>query len=172
MAKQHNRDEQSDDMPQESAVNVISLLKEDHQKVKGLFERFKAADASSRQHIADEALQDLEIHTKIEDSIVYPAIREVIEDEETVDEAREEHHVVGLLIKELRKMKATQEGYHVKFKVLSELVEHHIEEEENEMLPEAEEGLDLEDLGRQVMEMKTRLSANRKRGSSGRRKAA
>ena len=60
----------------------------------------------------------------------------------------------------------------MKSKVLGELVEHHIEEEENEMLPEAEEGLDLEDLGRQAMEMKTRLSSSRKRSSSGRRKAA
>jgi hemerythrin-like domain-containing protein len=172
MAREHKRDEQSDDMTQESVVNVIDLLKEDHRKVKGLFEQFKAADRSSRQSIADEALQDLEIHTKIEDSIVYPAIRDAIEEEETVDEAREEHHVVGLLIKELRKMKATADGYHAKFTVLSELVEHHIEEEENEMLPEAEENLDLEDLGKQAMEMKTRLSSSRKRSSSGRRKAA
>lgn len=172
MAREHMRDEQSDDMTPESTVNVIDLLKEDHRKVKGLFEKFKAADTSSRQSIADEVLQDLEIHTKIEDSIVYPAIREAIEEEETVDEAREEHHVVGLLIKELRKMKATEDGYRAKFTVLSELVEHHIEEEENEMLPEAEENLDLEDLGKQAMEMKTRLSSGRKRRSSGRRKAA
>jgi hypothetical protein len=172
MARQYKSDEQSDDMTQESAVSVFDLLKEDHRKVKELFEQFKAADASSRQSIADEALQDLEIHTKIEDSIVYPAIREVIEEEEMVDEAREEHHVVGLLIKELRKMKVTEDGYQAKFKVLSELVEHHIEEEESAMLPEAEEGLDLEDLGRQATEMKTRLTTGRKRSSSGRRKAA
>ena len=69
-------------------------------------------------------------------------------------------------------MKATEEGYHAKFTVLSELVEHHIEEEENEMLPEAEDNLDLEDLGKQAMEMKRRLSSGRKRSSSGRRKAA
>jgi len=69
-------------------------------------------------------------------------------------------------------MKATEDSYRVKFTVLGELLEHHIEEEENGMLPEAEEGLELEDLGRQVMEMKTRLSSGRKRSSSGRRKAA
>lgn len=172
MAREHKRDEQSDDMTQESAVSVIDLLKEDHRKVKELFEQFKDAETSSRQSIADEALQDLEIHTKIEDSIVYPAIRDAIEEQEAVDEAREEHHVVGLLIKELRKMKATEDGYHAKFTVLSELVEHHIEEEENEMLPEAEDNLDIEDLGKQAMEMKRRLSSGRKRSSSGRRKAA
>lgn len=171
MAKDPKR-EQTDDIVEDNAVNVLDLLKEDHRKVKGLFEEFKAADAKSRQRIADETLQDLEIHTQIEDSIVYPAIRVILDDEETVDEAVEEHHVVGLLIKELRKMKATEDGYQVKFKVLGELVEHHIEEEENEMLPEAEEGLDLEDLGRQAMQMKTRLSSSRKRSSSGRQKAA
>lgn len=172
MPRDYRREEQSDDMERESAVNVIDLLKEDHRKVKGLFEKFKTADAASRQSIADEALQDLEIHTKIEDSIVYPAIRDAIDDEEMVDEAKEEHHVVGLLIKELRKMKATEDGYQAKFTVLSELVEHHIEEEESEMLPEAEESLDLEDLGKQVMEMKARLSSGRKRSSSSRRRAA
>ena len=172
MPRDYKREEQSDDMERESAVNVIDLLKEDHRKVKGLFEKFKAANATSRQSIADEALQDLEIHTKIEDSIVYPAIREAIDEEEMMDEAKEEHHVVGLLIKELRKMKATAEGYHAKFTVLSELVEHHIEEEESEMLPQAEESLDLEDLGKQVMEMKARLSSGRKRSSSSRRQAA
>ena len=172
MPRDYKREEQSDDMERESAVNVIDLLKEDHRKVKGLFEKFKAANATSRQSIADEALQDLEIHTKIEDSIVYPAIRDAIDEEEIMDEAKEEHHVVGLLIKELRKMKATAEGYHAKFTVMSELVEHHIEEEESEMLPQAEESLDLEDLGKQVMEMKARLSSGRKRSSSSRRRAA
>ena len=172
MPRDYKREEQSDDMERESAVNVIDLLKEDHRKVKGLFEKFKAANATSRQSIADEALQDLEIHTKIEDSIVYPAIRDSIDEEEMMDEAKEEHHVVGLLIKELRKMKATKDGYQAKFTVLSELVEHHIEEEESEMLPQAEESLDLEDLGKQVMEMKARLSSGRKRSSSSRRQAA
>ena len=172
MPRDYKREEQSDDMERESAVNMIDLLKEDHRKVKGLFEKFKAANATSLQSIADEALQDLEIHTKIEDSIVYPAIREAIDEEEMMDEAKEEHHVVGLLIKELRKMKAAADGYHAKFTVLSELVEHHIEEEESEMLPQAEESLDLEDLGKQVMEMKARLSPGRKRGASSRRRAA
>lgn len=172
MPREYKHQDQNEDMEQDSTVNVIDLLKEDHRKVKDLFEQFKAADDSSRQSIADEALHDLEIHTTIEQSIVYPAIRETIENEEEVDEAEEEHHVVGLLIKELRKMKTTQDGYQAKFKVLSELVKHHIEEEENEMLPEAEESLDLDDLGRQAMEMKSRLSSGRKRGSSGRKKAA
>ncbi len=171
MAKDPKR-EQTDDMVEDNTVNMLDLLREDHRKVKGMFEEFKTADAKSRQRIADETLQDLEIHTQIENSIVYPAIREILDEEEMVDEAVEEHHVVGLLVKELRKMKATEDGFQVKFKVLGELVEHHIEEEENEMLPEAEEGLDLEDLGRQAMEMKTRLSSSHKRRSSGRRKAA
>ena len=172
MPREHKREEQRDDMESANAVDVLDLLKEDHSTVKGLFVKFKTADAASRQSIADEALQDLEIHTKIEDSIVYPAIREVIDEEDMVAEAREEHHVVGLLIKELRKMKATEDGYHAKFTVLSELVEHHIEEEEREMLPAAEESLDLEDLGKQAMEMKTRLTSGRKRSASSRRKAA
>ena len=116
------------------------MLKADHRHVQDLFTKFEDADKRARASIADETLTALEVHAALEEELVYPAIAEVIDDEELVKEAREEHHVAKFLIKELRKMDAEDDGFSTKFKVLGELVGHHIEEEEGEMFPQAQEG--------------------------------
>ncbi len=163
-SKQHDEELNEDSSEQES-VNALELLKEDHRKVEQLFQSFEEADGRSRQGIADEAFKAIEVHAKIEETLVYPAIREATGEEDLVDEANEEHHVVTLLIKELKKMKASAEGYKAKFKVLSELVKHHIEEEEKEMFPEAENAdIDWEELGQEAMSIKERMMSKSSRG--------
>jgi chemotaxis receptor (MCP) glutamine deamidase CheD len=88
-----------------------------------------------------------------------------------MDEALEEHHVVELLIKELRKMGPKDERYHAKFTVLSEMVKHHIEEEESDMLPQAEEtDIDMTELGQEAMDLKEKLMAKMHSGSSSKKK--
>jgi hemerythrin superfamily protein len=109
--------------------------------------------------------------------LVYPAIAEVIEDEETVNEAKEEHHVAKLLIKELHKMDAGDEAFATKFKVLGELVGHHIEEEEGEIFPQAQEGgFEPESLFEEVSKRKAKLmqkyEGGKKSSGSRRKKAA
>jgi hemerythrin superfamily protein len=163
MAKRSNQN--NEDLSEQDSVNALELLKEDHRKVEQLFQSFEEADGRSRQGIADEALKALEVHTKIEETLVYPAIREATGEEDLVDEANEEHHVVTLLIKELKKMKASAEGYKAKFTVMSELVKHHIEEEEKEMFPEAENAdIDWEELGQEAMSIKERMMSKSSRG--------
>jgi hemerythrin superfamily protein len=175
MAKKQQQANQDDEemnegMSEGESVNALELLKEDHREVEQLFKSFEEADGRSRQGIADEALKALEAHAKIEESLVYPAIREAIGEEDLVDEAVEEHHVVKLLIKELKKMKASAEGYKAKFTVMSELVKHHIEEEEKEMLPEAENAdIDWEELGQEALRIKERMMS---KSSKGQRRAA
>lgn len=172
MGNKQKRAEQADEeISEQSSINVLDLLREDHQEVKRLFDEFQNADGRSRQDVAEEALKALETHTKIEEVLVYPAIREAIEDQEKVDEANEEHHVVAILIKELKKMKASADGYKAKFMVMSELVKHHIEEEEGELFPQAEEAeMDWEEIGPQVMKMKERMM--KRKGSTPQRRAA
>ena len=106
----------------------------------------------AQEFVADQALKALEVHAKIEEGLIYPAIREATGEEDMVDEANEEHHVVTLLIKELKKKKASAEGYKTKFKVLSELVKHHIEWDE---------------LGQEAMTIKERMmkSSRQKRAA-------
>src|SRR5437763_40597 len=94
-------------MKSATAVNAIQLLKKDHKKVKELFSQFeKAEDTEEKQRLADTAIKELKIHSSIEEELFYPAVREKTEDNELVNEAEEEHHVVKVLIGELEGMKA------------------------------------------------------------------
>jgi hemerythrin superfamily protein len=78
-------------------------------------------------------------------------------------EANEEHHVVHLLIKELKKLKPSDDVFRSKFTVLGELVTHHAEEEEDEMLPKAEDSeLDWKSLEDRVMKRRQLLMAKAK----------
>lgn len=133
----------------------IDMLKEDHEKVKGLFEEFESAEGKEQAAIAATAIMELEVHADLEEKLIYPAIRKAIDEDAKMNEAIEEHHLVYVLIKELKKLKAKDAIFQAKFKVLGELVKHHIEEEEGEMLPRAQEGnIDWEELVSAVMKRK------------------
>ncbi len=131
---------------------VIEMLKEDHEKVKKLFENFKSAEGKEQADIAATAIMELEVHAELEEKLIYPAIREEIDEKEMMNEAIEEHHLVHVLIKELKKLKPKDEVFHAKFTVLGELVRHHVEEEEGEMFPRAQKsGVDWKKLEAIVM---------------------
>lgn len=137
------------------AVGVIEMLKEDHEKVRGLFEEFESAEGAEQADIAATVIMELEVHADLEEKLIYPAIREHIDEDEKMNEALEEHHLVHVLIKELKKLKPKDAVFQAKFKVLGELVKHHIEEEEGEMLPTAQKSdIDWEALETAVMKRK------------------
>jgi Hemerythrin HHE cation binding domain len=173
----HTTEAEDEEMESGKAPHdLFELLKTDHRRVKELFSQFEKADKQTKIGIAEEILIQLEIHTAIEEELVYPAIRDAIDNEDLVDEAKEEHHVAKLLIKELRKMKAGEDDFATKFKVLKEIIHHHVEEEEQEMFPQTEEsGLDTSELGEAVVTRKNKLMQKYERGgkkSPSRRKAA
>lgn len=146
------------------ASGVVAMLKKDHTKVKELFEEFESAEGRDRAEIAATAIMELEIHAELEEKLIYPAIRAEIEENELMNEAIEEHHLVHVLIKELKKLKPKDETFQAKFKVLGELVKHHIEEEEGEMLPKAEKSdIDWEALEATVMKRKEALLGKSKK---------
>ena len=144
-----------------SASSVTDMLREDHKKVKGLFEEFEQAeDAPAKQRIVETVLKELEVHSKLEEELIYPAIRAEIDDDDLMDEALEEHHVVHGLLGELKKMKPSDDRYDAKFTVLAENVRHHIKEEESEMFPKAEIcEIDWDALCSQVVKRKEQLIA-------------
>lgn len=147
-------------------MDAIQMLKDDHQKVKELFRAFEQqpVDAEKR-HIVETALRELDVHAVIEEEIFYPAAREGTEEHELMDEAAEEHHVAKQLMHELWKMKPGDPRYDAKFTVLAEMVKHHIEEEETEMLPRASRAnLDLVRLGEQMAQRKAALLQQPKKG--------
>src|SRR5918911_1452278 len=118
------------------------MLRQDHEKVKELFERFEDADEGEQQEIEEEA--------------------------EVLDESLEEHHVVDLIMAELKKMRASDEHFKAKFTVMAENVKHHIEEEENELFPKVEGELDDEELAQQMMARKEELQQRMQSGSRSR----
>jgi hypothetical protein len=93
---------------EEEPLNAIQMLKDDHRRVKALFREFEAACERAhqkKQRIAEEAMRECEVHTKLEEEIFYPAAKaKGSEIKDTVDEGLEEHHVVDVLMNELRGM--------------------------------------------------------------------
>ncbi len=150
-------------MGQKTAVasELITMLKEDHAKVQALFKDFESADGRKKTEIAVTAIFELEVHADLEEKLIYPAIREEMGEHDLMNEALEEHHLVHVLIKELKKLKPKDARFRAKFTVLGELVKHHIEEEEGEILPKAEKSkIDWEALEVRVMERKEKLVSN------------
>src|SRR5207248_943449 len=80
---------------------VLKMLKADHKKVEELFAEYQEATQRKQQDIAQTTIQELKIHAELEEELIYPAIREGIGDDELMDEAIEEHHLVHVLIAEL-----------------------------------------------------------------------
>lgn len=144
-------------------ADAIGLLKQDHTDLKDMFDKFeKSADFAEKEKVAADALQLLKIHAAIEEEIFYPALDGKI-DTKVLDEADEEHHIAHLLIAELEQMGANADRFAAKFKVLAESVRHHIKEEENVMMPQAEDALvDLMELGRQMQSRRKELEASGK----------
>jgi rRNA-processing protein FCF1 len=143
-----------------AAQNAMTLLKEDHQKVKDLFEKFENTDSSAaKARIVAEVIKELKVHATVEEELFYPALRQKIDDEEGImEEADEEHHVAKVLIAELEKMSGHEGHWEAKFTVLSESIRHHIKEEEGEMFGKAKKTeIDFNVLGSQMAHLKQKL---------------
>ena len=111
-------------------MDAIALLKADHRKVEDIFAAFeKATSSAKKQKLALEACLELKVHTAIEEEIFYPACRGQIE-EDLLNEAYVEHDSAKLLINEIEAASPDDDFYDAKVKVLSEMIEHHVEEEE------------------------------------------
>jgi hemerythrin superfamily protein len=144
-----------------SETNAISMLKEDHQTVKGLFDKFEKSDnPAEKQKIISDAIHELRVHATIEEEIFYPAIRNEVEDD-ILNEAEVEHHVARMLIAELDESKDNEDYRNARFTVLAEAVRHHIKEEEGQMFPQAKNlDIDFESLGEQMMQRKEELESD------------
>ena len=121
-------------------MDCLELLTADHNRVRGLFKRFKDADekndTATMQEVAPKIVEELNIHMTIEEEIFYPAISGKSADiKDTVYEGVEEHHVAKVLVSELQGMAPEGDEWIAKVKVLIESVEHHADEEESDMVP-------------------------------------
>lgn len=131
-------------------MNAIKLLKSDHQNVMRLFQKVKSTEDTEHQELFEKIKEELEVHTHIEETVFYPKMKESEELKDLVLEGIEEHHQVKIFLRELSNLMDESEKFEPKLKVLIEDVLHHIQEEEGEMFPKAEEIFNeatLEELG-------------------------
>jgi hemerythrin superfamily protein len=137
-------------------MDVIKLLKEDHQRVKKMLNELEETTeraTKKREDLFAEIQAELRLHELVEEEIVYPAFRERSKLKDIVLEGYEEHHVVDLIMDEIAGEAVTDETWAAKVKVMKENVEHHVEEEEKKMFPQARKLFpeeELEELGRRV----------------------
>jgi len=155
-------------MPTDTKPDAIALLKADHREVEALFEKFETASGDGRKRdIAQRICMELTIHAQIEEEIFYPACEGKIEDD-LLKEAYVEHDGAKVLIAEIEAGGPDDDYYDAKVKVLSEQIEHHVEEEEKRMegmFSQARKaGLDMDALGDQLRARKEELTAQYKAG--------
>ncbi len=156
-------------------MDAFNLLKTDHRKVAELFEELEAANGKAKLQVFEQIKTELELHTHIEEKIFYPALEKPRETHDLTLEAYEEHDVVKKLLKELSKAKSATDEWEAQAKVLRENVEHHVEEEENELFPKAEAALGedkIEALGEQMAAEKERKQGRTATKSSGAKKSS
>ena len=121
-------------------MNAFTLLKADHKKVAGILEKIDETTEraiKTREELFTQLKTELDIHTRIEETIFYPALKDADETRDITLEAFEEHKVVKTLLGELESLDKDKEEWTAKFTVLKENIEHHVEEEEGEMFPKA-----------------------------------
>ncbi|HEX6475623.1 MAG TPA: hemerythrin domain-containing protein [Candidatus Limnocylindria bacterium] len=141
-------------------MDALTLLKEDHDRIKPLLAELKETTdraEKTRGELFSRIKQELTVHEIIEEEIFYPTLRDHPKAKEIVLEGYEEHDVVSRLMGELDGMDATDERFGPKAKVMAENVEHHIEEEEGEMFTAARQVFDrdeLEELGERMAKRK------------------
>jgi len=147
-------------------TDAIALLKNDHRTVEELFERFENTSSKlTKAKIAQQACMELMVHATIEEEIFYPAVKHSI-DEETHDEAYVEHDGAKVLIAEILAGSPEDEFYDAKVKVLSEMIKHHVKEEEQRdgLFAQAKKGdVDMLALGEQLAGRKSEVTNEFKR---------
>src|SRR5438132_8341595 len=119
-------------------MDAIGLLKTQHQEVKGLFKRIEKAEEDDKQDLFEQLADALAVHANIEEKHFYPATRSARTDE-LLQEAVEEHLAAKRTIADLMEMSPGDAQFDAKCTVLKEQIEHHVEEEENELFPKVNE---------------------------------
>jgi hemerythrin-like domain-containing protein len=137
-------------------MDAFELLKKDHKKVSGIFEKLDTTTergVKTREELFTQLKQELDVHSQIEETVLYPILKLAKETEDITLEAYEEHNVVKQLLSELDALSKDDETWGAKFTVLKENVEHHVEEEEGEMFKKARKVLSqeqIDELGAQL----------------------
>ena len=141
-----------------AASDAVALLEGEHREMEKLFARYEDAGTAARKGaLALRICLELRVHMRIEDEILYPPAYAAIEDD-LIDEALVEHESARNLIKQIEVMRPGDPLFDAKVKVLSEHIEHHVKEEEEDIFPKLRSSdIDLTALGEQMRRRRTQL---------------
>ncbi len=142
-----------------SKTDAIAILTADHKRVKKLFKQFdkmkEDGAAADKQALAQQICAELALHAEVEEQIFYPATREAIDDDDLLNEAEVEHASAKDLMAQIESGDPSDPLWDAKVSVLGEYVDHHVQEEEEEMFTKARKArMDLESLGQEIAAMK------------------
>jgi hemerythrin-like domain-containing protein len=151
-----------------SGTDITALLAHDHKVVKRLLNQLDQTTeraTTRREELFKQVENELKMHTRIEEEIFYPAFRDAVKkaDQDMYYEALEEHHIVDVVLAEMKSADTESEEFGAKAKVLKDLVLHHAEEEEEpQMFVKARRVMNkqkLNELGKQMQARKQELGA-------------
>jgi hemerythrin superfamily protein len=146
-----------------SRPDAIALLKADHRQVEELFESFEKARTSDRKRtLATEICTMLRVHAQIEEEIFYPAFFEATQEEDLHHEAVIEHDGAKKLIAEIESSGPDDEYFDARVSVLSEMIKHHVREEESReglFGKSRGSGMDLAEIGERLAARKAELES-------------
>lgn len=143
-------------------MNALELLKQDHREASSLMDQLENSDQPAMMGIFNQLKQALTLHTKMEETLLYPALQNNEQTGDMISEAYEEHQTVDEILAEMTGLAPSNGDFSTKLAELRENVEHHVEEEENELFPKAKRILGqhrLEEMGDQMQQMKKGMSA-------------
>lgn len=146
-------------------ANPIKIIKDDHRTVEALFKKFEGLGDEAfvtKKKLSTEIINFLMIHAEMEEKLYYPPTKDAFnnEDDKMIEEALVEHEVAKRLMKDIEKLDGEDPQFEAKMEVLSEITEHHVKEEEKELLPASEQKLkkeDLEKIGDEMLLFKGRF---------------
>ena len=143
--------------------DAIALLRADHKEVSGLFAEYeKTRSVARKEDLVEQICTALTVHAQVEEEIFYPAVKRALKDVELVPEAIVEHATLKDLISQVEGLQPDGETFDARIKVLSEYVKHHVDEEQDEMFPQAKATkLDMAALGAEMTTRKGVLLAER-----------
>ena len=147
-----------------TAMNIIEMLKQDHQEAAAMMDQIEAAGEGDPSVMTtfNQLKQALTLHTQIEEQIFYPALQNNDQTEDQISESFEEHQEVKDMLAEMGGLQSGNDEFMSMMTDLRDAVEHHVEEEENELFPKAQKILGdsrLQEMGQQMMQMKQGRSA-------------
>lgn len=143
-------------------TDPIKIIKSDHTMIEALFKKYEGLgdDAfKTKQATATEIIELLSMHAEMEEKLFYPKLEEKFnkEDEKMVEEAYTEHSVAKKLMADIESAQVDDPQFDARVKVLTEMVRHHVKEEEGELLPEAQKELteeEQDELGKKMEDFK------------------